>query len=58
MKHSLSHFLSTGVLAISMMMSTTASADVLLKEDFNYPVGDLYGRGGWLQSNNKSNAIR
>ncbi len=58
MKHSLSHFLSTGVLAISMMMSTTASADVLLKEDFNYPVGDLYGQGGWLQSNNKSNAIQ
>ena len=58
MKHSLSHFLSTGVLAISMMMSTTASADVLLKEDFNYPAGDLYGQGGWLQSNNKSNAIQ
>ena len=58
MKHSLSHFLSTGVLAISMMMSTTASADVLLKEDFNSHAGDMHGPGGWLQSNNKSNAIQ
>ncbi len=58
MKISLSHFLSTGLLSLSMFASVTASAEVLLYEDFNYPAGDLYGQGGWLQSNNKENPIQ
>ncbi len=58
MKISLSHFLSTGLLSLSMFASVSASAEVLLYEDFNYPAGDLYGQGGWLQSNNKENPIQ
>lgn len=37
----------------------SASADVLLKENFEYPAGDLYGQGGWLRSGaNKDNPIK
>lgn len=28
---------------------TTASADLLLNENFDYPVGDLYNQGGWVK---------
>lgn len=31
-------------------------ADVLLTEDFNYPAGNLYGQGDWLQSGSNTNA--
>lgn len=37
----------------------SASADVLLKENFEYSVGDLYGQGGWIRSvTNKTNPIK
>ncbi len=41
-----------------MFASPRTSAEVILTEDFNYPVGNLYGQGGWLQSNNKTNPIQ
>ncbi len=55
---SLSKLLLKGLPALALMASTAASAEVLLNEGFNYPAGDLYGQGGWLQSNNKTNPIQ
>ena len=30
-------------------ISLTASADLLLSDSFNYPVGNLYKQGGWVR---------
>lgn len=58
MKKILKAITGSTALALSMLISTSASAEVLLSEDFNYPAGNLYGQGGWLQSNNKTNPIQ
>lgn len=52
------NFLGVSAMAFSMLISTNASADVLMFEDFNYSPGNLYGQGGWIQSNNKENPIQ
>lgn len=45
----------------ALAVSATASADVLLTETFDYPVGALVTTGnpnGWVQSNHKDDAIQ
>ena len=58
MTKSLSHLLSAGALSLSLLATPAASAEVIFTETFDYPVGDLYGNPGWLQSNNKENPIQ
>lgn len=58
MTKSLSHLLSAGALSLSLLAASSASAEVIFTETFDYPVGDLYGNPGWLQSNNKDNPIQ
>lgn len=58
MTKSLSHLLSAGALSLSLLATPAASAEVIFTETFDYPVGDLYGNSGWLQSNNKENPIQ
>lgn len=58
MTKSLSHLLSAGALSLSLLAAPAASAEVIFTETFDYPVGDLYGNSGWLQSNNTENPIQ
>lgn len=58
MTKSLSHLLSAGALSLSLLAAPAASAEVIFTETFDYPVGNLYGNPGWLQSNNKLNPIQ
>lgn len=58
MTKSLSHLLSAGALSLSLLATPAASAEVIFTETFDYPVGDLYGNSGWLQSNNTENPIQ
>ncbi|MGN1252808.1 MAG: hypothetical protein ACI4US_08125, partial [Muribaculaceae bacterium] len=58
MTKSLSHLLSAGALSLSLLTASGASAEVIFTETFDYPVGNLYGNPGWLQSNNKDNPIQ
>ncbi len=58
MNKSLPQFIAAGLLSLAAIFAPTASGEVLLSEDFNYPTGNLYGQGGWLQSNNKENPIQ
>lgn len=58
MKNRTRNAVSAVSLALSMLISTSVSAEVLMTEDFDYPAGNLYGQPGWLQSNNKSNPIQ
>lgn len=43
---------------LSLLVAPAANADVIFTETFDYPVGNLYGNPGWLQSNNKTNPIQ
>ena len=58
MNKSLPQFIAAGLLSLAAIFAPTASGEVLLSEDFNYPTGNLYGQGGWLQSNHKENPIQ
>lgn len=58
MTKSLSHLLSAGALSLSLLTASGASAEVIFTETFDYPVGNLYGNPGWLQSNHKGNPIQ
>lgn len=58
MTKSLSHLLSAGALSLSLLTASSASAEVIFTETFDYPAGNLYGNPGWLQSNNKGNPIQ
>lgn len=58
MTKSLSHLLSAGALSLSLLAASSASAEVIFTETFDYPVGDLYGNPGWLQSNHEGNPIQ
>ncbi|MCM1309821.1 MAG: hypothetical protein NC301_02205 [Bacteroides sp.] len=35
-----------------------AAAETLLTETFNYPAGNLYGKGGWVQTTNTADPIQ
>lgn len=37
-------------LALAVVSPATASAELLLNENFDYPVGNLYQQGGWIRA--------
>lgn len=46
------------LLGAALMLPAAASAEVLFTETFNYPAGNLYPQGGWLQTANQVNPIQ
>ncbi len=43
------------LLALVAFATTTAKAELLLNEDFDYTVGNLYNQGGWVRHASQSN---
>ncbi len=46
------------VMAAALLASAPASAEVLLTETFDYPVGNLYPQGNWFQTKNTVDPIQ